>query len=138
MQYQTAEQAQQEIINEFNFFPDWLERYQYIIELGKKLPQFPLDKKIEKYKVQGCQSQVWLYKESDNGKLLFYATSDAVIVCGLLAIILRIYNNRTKEEILLTPPRFIRELGLDKHLSMNRTNGLYAVLKQIEDYAANE
>ena len=127
--------AQQDLIAEFALLPDWLERYQYIVELGRQLPKFPDKWRTDEHKVHGCQSQVWLHCDYIDDKLHFDVLSDAALVNGLLAILLTIYNDRTASEILTTPPDFITELGLDKHLSMNRSNGLYAMLKKIMFYA---
>jgi cysteine desulfuration protein SufE len=131
----SIQQVQQELVDEFQSLNDWTERYQYIIELGRALPAFPEEFRDEEHKVQGCQSQVWLVKNFEHGKIFLQATSDAAIVCGIIAILLRIYNGRTPQEILSTPPTFIQVLGLDKHLSINRSNGLYSILKQIQNYA---
>lgn len=128
-------EVQQELIEDFQFFDDWMDRYRYIIDLGKTLPAFPEDWMVDDYKVEGCQSQVWLKPELDDGRLKLHATSDAAIVSGLIAIILKVYSGRTPDEILETPPEFIKGIGLDEHLSPSRTNGLHSMLKTIFAHA---
>lgn len=125
----------QTLIQDFSLLENWEDRYQYIIELGKRLPPFPSEYQIETYRVAGCQSQVWIHPEEREGKLYFDATSDALIVKGLIALLKQVYSGRTREEILAISPDFIKELGLDKHLSQTRSNGLYHMLKTIFDYA---
>jgi len=132
----TAEAAQQAIAEEFAFFGDWTERYQYLIDLGRKLPAFPDALKTEEHRVQGCQSQVWLVAEGDAAQLRFRAVSDSAIVSGLIALLLRVYSARPAAEILATEPRFIESIGLAKHLSPTRSNGLAAMLAMIKRHAA--
>lgn len=127
--------VQKEIVEEFEFLPDWEERYGEIIRLGKKLPAYPEEFREEKYKVNGCQSQVWLHPEFKDGKVYFNADSDAMIVKGLIALLMRVYNERTPQEILDNPPDFLTEIGIDNHLSPTRKNGLGAMMKQIQMYA---
>ena len=131
-----AEQAQQDIIDEFAFFGDWTERYQYLIDLGKQLPPFPDDLKTEAYRVHGCQSMVWLVPEGDAARMQFRAASDSAIVSGLIALVLRVYSDRSAREIVETEPRFIDAIGLAKHLSPTRSNGLAAMLARLKAYAA--
>ncbi|AIF47493.1 SufE family protein [Dyella japonica] len=131
-----ADQAQQDIVDEFAFFGDWTERYQYLIDLGKQLPEFPEDLKIEDYRVHGCQSMVWLVPSGNADKLHFQATSDSAIVSGLIALVLRVYSDRSARDIIATEPRFIEAIGLAKHLSPTRSNGLAAMLAKIKAYAA--
>ena len=130
-----AELAQQELIEEFEMFDNWMDRYQYIIDMGKQLPDFPEERRTEEYKIQGCQSNVWMCHEQAGDKLVFKATSDAAIVSGLIAVLLRIYSERTAEEINQTEPHFLKDLGLDKHLSPTRSNGLHAMLERIYQVA---
>jgi len=125
-------EEQEELISEFAFFDDWMDRYQYLIDLGRKLPEFPDEFRRDEFKLKGCQSQVWLVGERHGDRLIFRAISDAAIVSGLIAVILRIYSNRTAEEILATEPDFIREIGLEEHLSPTRKNGLGAMLDKIK------
>jgi cysteine desulfuration protein SufE len=132
----SAEQAQQDIADEFAFFGDWTERYQYLIDLGKRLPPFPEEYKTEEYRVHGCQSMVWLVPSGDVSRMHFEATSDSAIVSGLIALVLRVYSDRSAEEIVATEPTFIQTIGLAKHLSPTRSNGLAAMLVKLKAYAA--
>lgn len=131
----TALDAQREIIDEFALFGDWTERYQYLIDLGRKLPPFPQEWMTEANKVHGCQSQVWMVVSGDAGKLDIRATSDSAIVSGLIALLLRVYSGRSARDILDTGPDFIDGLGLSKHLSPTRSNGLAAMLNTIKAHA---
>ncbi|HEU4662993.1 MAG TPA: SufE family protein [Dokdonella sp.] len=131
----SAEQAQAAIAEEFAFFGDWTERYQYLIDLGRKLPPFPDDLKRDEFKVSGCQSQVWLVPSGDARRLDFRAISDSSIVSGLIALLLRVYSGRPAAEILATEPRFIEAIGLARHLSPTRTNGLASMLAKIKQFA---
>jgi cysteine desulfuration protein SufE len=133
----SADAEQAAIAEEFSFFSDWTERYQYLIDLGRKLPPFPEELKTDSTKVQGCQSQVWLVAKGDRDRLEFHAISDSAIVSGLIALLLRLYSGRPAQEILDTEPRFIEAIGLAKHLSPTRSNGLAAMLKTIQGYARN-
>ena len=125
----------QEIVDEFSFFDDWMQRYEYIIELGKNLDGLPDHKKDEAHKVPGCQSQVWFYAMQSNGRIRFEADSDAMIVRGLIALLLRVYSDRTPDEIIGTPPEFFEVLELGSHLSGSRANGLHAMVTRIHAYA---
>lgn len=131
----TAAAAQAAIAEEFGFFGDWTERYQYLIDLGRKLPPYPDNAKSEAWKVSGCQSLVWLLPSREGDRLYFQAASDSAIVSGLIALLLRVYSGRTREEILATEPSFIDSIGLARHLSPTRSNGLSAMLGKIHDYA---
>lgn len=128
--------AQQELIDEFALFSDWSERYQHLIDLGRQLPPYPEARRDEAHRVQGCQSQVWLCAEGDAERLQFRAASDGAIVAGLLALLLRVYSDRSARTILATPPTFIEAIGLGSHLSMTRRNGLAAVLARIRAHAS--
>ncbi len=132
----SAQDAQTEIEEEFSFFDDWTERYQYLIDLGRKLPEFPAQLKTDEYKVHGCQSQVWLAANGDANRMEFRAISDSAIVSGLIALLLRVYSGRSAREILDTEPRFVEAIGLARHLSPTRNNGLAAMLAQIRKHAA--
>ena len=132
---ESAQDAQNAIVEEFSFFGDWTERYQYLIDLGRKLPPLPEEFKTEAHKVQGCQSQVWLVAGGDSEQLEFRAISDSAIVSGLIALLLRVYSGRSAREILETEPRFIEAIGLAKHLSPTRNNGLAAMFTRIQDEA---
>jgi len=131
-----VQSAQSELIEEFQFFDDWMDRYQYIIDLGRRLPEFPEAEKTEANKIRGCQSQVWFLAELNNDRLHFQAISDAAIVSGLIAVLLRIYSDRLPKDILDTPPDFVAALKLEQHLSPTRSNGLAAMLKAIQSFAA--
>ena len=132
----SAEEAQQAIAEEFAFFGDWTERYQYLIDIGKQLPPFREEWKSEDYRVIGCQSMVWLVPSGDATCMHFDALSDSAIVSGLLALVLRVYSDRPASEVLATEPEFINSIGLSKHLSPTRSNGLAATLEKLKGYAA--
>lgn len=123
------------IKNEFLSFRDWESRYKHLIDLGKKLPEMHEDFKVDANKIKGCQSQVWLMAELKDGSIFFSADSDASIVKGIVALLVFIYSDATPDEILLTKPTFLEEIGLREHLSMSRANGLTSMLKQISFYA---
>ncbi|WP_297917419.1 SufE family protein [Metallibacterium sp.] len=135
-QESTAAAAAQAIVEEFALFGDWSERYQYLIDLGKKLPDLPAELKTEEHRVQGCQSLVWMQGHGDATRLDFEAISDSAIVSGLIALLLRVYSGRCAREIMDTEPEFIRAIGLAKALSPTRANGLAAMLKKIRAQAA--
>ena len=128
--------AQQEIIEEFGLFDDWMDRYQYLIDLGRRLPEFPDALRTEENRIRGCQSQVWFVPEQRDGRLYFQAISDAAIVSGLIALLLRLYSGRYPQDILDTPPEFVEALELQSHLSPTRSNGLSSMLNAIRGFAA--
>jgi len=130
-----VEQAQQELVEEFQFFDNWMDRYQYIIDLGRRLPEFPESDRIEANKIKGCQSQVWFTARKSGDRLLFQAISDAAIVSGLIALLLRVYSNRKPQEIAGTAASFVEALQLEQHLSPTRSNGLSAMLQAIHGFA---
>ncbi len=129
------EQAQKELIADFELFEDWMDRYQYLIDLGRRLPDVPDEYKTDEFRIRGCQSQVWFVPEARDGRLYFEATSDAAIVSGLIALLLRLYNGRRPEDILRTPASFVAALDLDSHLSATRSNGLASMLQAIQRFA---
>ncbi|MDJ0656732.1 MAG: SufE family protein [Xanthomonadales bacterium] len=129
------DQLQDDIVDEFSFFDDWLDRYQYIIDLGRKLPEFPEHQKTEDNRLHGCQSQVWLLASGDAERLDFQAVSDSAIVCGLIALVMRVYSGHSAREILNLNPYFIEKIGLNSHLSPTRSNGLHAMLQALRGYA---
>ena len=131
----SASDAQGAIRDEFAFFSDWSERYQYLIDLGRKLPDFPDPWKTEEHRLHGCQSMVWIVASGDAERLDFQAISDSAIVSGLIYLALRVYSGRSAQEILATEPDYIGEIGLAKHLSPTRSNGLMALLGFIRDRA---
>lgn len=130
-----VEQAQSDLIEEFQFFDDWMDRYQYIIDLGRRLPEFPETEKTDANKIRGCQSQVWFLASMNDNRLHFQAISDAAIVSGLIAVLLRIYSDRKPQDILDTPADFVSALQLEQHLSPTRSNGLAAMLQAIRAHA---
>ncbi|WP_110665314.1 SufE family protein [Salinicola halophilus] len=127
----TIAETQAELVDEFSMFDNWMDRYQYIIDMGRQLPEYAEAERIPAFKIEGCQSNVWLRSEQEAERLRFRATSDAAIVCGLIAILLRVYDDRQASEILANEPEFLKELGLDQHLSPTRSNGLHAMLERI-------
>lgn len=127
--------AQQEIIEEFNLFDDWMDRYQYLIDLGRRLPEFPAELRTEENRIRGCQSQVWFVADKTDGRLNFRAISDAAIVSGLIALLLRVYSGRDPRDILDTPPDFVAALQLEEHLSPTRSTGLSSMLEAIRRFA---
>ena len=128
----TAAEAQATIADEFAFFGDWSERYQYLIDLGRKLPPLPDADKIEANRLLGCQSLVWIVASGDRNRLDFRAISDSTIVSGLIYLALRVYSGRSAEEIVATEPDYIARIGLAKHLSPTRSNGLASLLAFIQ------
>lgn len=131
----TPAEAQAAIADEFGFFGDWSERYQYLIDLGRRLPSFPEALKTEEHRLHGCQSMVWIVPSGDADRLDFLAVSDSAIVSGLIYLALRVYSGRSAREILDTAPDFVGAIGLAKHLSPTRSNGLSALLAFIRDAA---
>ena len=132
---ETIAEAQQSIVDNFEFLEDWNDRYKYLIELGRQLQPFPGAKKIEENRIHGCQSGVWLICDSIDGNLKFAATSDSAIVAGIIALLLQVYSGRRPQQILTTSPTFIDEIGLTQHLSPHRSNGLALMLKRIHAFA---
>lgn len=131
-----VEAAQRDVIEEFGLFENWMDRYQYLIDLGKRLPDFPEQDKTAQNKVSGCQSQVWFTAENRNGRMHYRAISDAAIVSGLIALLLRIYSDKPAEDIVSTPADFVEALQLQQHLSATRSNGLASMLTAIRTLAA--
>ena len=128
-------QTQQELIDEFAMFTDWQDRYEHLIELGKDLPLIAPEYKTDDNLVRGCQSRVWLNAEQKNDHVHFTADSDAMITKGIVALLVRVYNDRTPQEILGASTEFIDRIGLREHLSPNRANGLSAMIDQMKRYA---
>lgn len=125
------QQAQQQIISDFSLFDNWLDRYQYLIDLGKALPPMAEAEKTDDILLHGCQSRVWLIIEGNADELLIRANSDAAIVSGLIALLIRVYSGASARQIVATQPEFIEALGLQQHLSATRANGLHAMLQAI-------
>jgi cysteine desulfuration protein SufE len=128
-------ERENEIIEEFEIFSDWLEKYEYLIDLGKELSPIHPDYKLDEYKINGCQSQVWLHASKKDGKIYFEADSDAIITKGIIALLIRALDGLTPEEILHADLSFIEEIGLKEHLSPTRANGLVSMIKQMKLYA---
>ncbi len=128
-------QSQDEIIDSFSLFDEWLDRYQYLIDLGRKLPPLDDAEKTDDKLLAGCQSQVWLLLEGDAGQVTIRANSDAAIVSGLIALLIQVYSGCSAQQIVDTEPYFIEEIGLSSHLSPTRANGLHAMLGAIKGHA---
>lgn len=129
------QKIQDEIIDEFAMFDDWMQRYEYLIELGKSLPLIDPQYKDESHLIKGCQSKVWLHAQSENAKVHFTADSDAILTKGIIALLIRVFSDREPKEILEAETTFIDEIGLKEHLSPTRANGLVSMVKQIKMYA---
>lgn len=132
----TAAEAIAAIGDELAVFDDWMDRYQYIIEMGRKLPPFPQEWMEDRHRVPGCQSKVWMEAVLQDGRLWFAGASDAAIVSGLVALLLRVYSGRAPAEIVATDPVFLKEFGLLEALSTNRGNGIAAMARKLRDVAA--
>ena len=128
-------EIQEEIVEEFSMFDDWMERYEYIIELGKNLPLIKEEFKTENNLIKGCQSKVWLQGEKKDDKIVFTADSDAILTKGIIAILIRVFSNQSAKDILDADMSFIDEIGLKEHLSPTRANGLVSMIKNIKMYA---
>ncbi|RMA65832.1 SufE family protein [Ulvibacter antarcticus] len=131
----TISQIQEELIDEFSMFDDWMQRYEYMIDLGKSLPIIDENLKTEGRLIKGCQSKVWLNAELKDDKIVFTADSDAIITKGIIAILIRTFSNQKPEDILNANTKFIDEIGLKEHLSPTRANGLVSMIKQLKLYA---
>ncbi|GIJ97449.1 Fe-S metabolism protein SufE [Capnocytophaga stomatis] len=131
----SIQQIQNEIVEEFSFFDDWMQRYEYLIELGKSLPLIDDKYKTDDYTIKGCQSKVWLFAELQQGKVVYTADSDAIITKGIVALLVRVFSNQTPEEIVKADTAFIDQIGLKEHLSPTRANGLVSMIEQMKRYA---
>ena len=131
----TINEVQDELVEDFAFYSDWMEKYEYIIQLGKELPLIEEQYKQEQYIIKGCQSKVWLYPELKDGKLYFSADSDAIITKGLVSLMVKVLSGHSPKEILETDLYFIDQIGLKDHLSPTRANGLLSMVKQMKLYA---
>ena len=131
----TIKEIQEEIIDEFSMFDDWMERYEYIIDLGKSLPIIDAQYKLDENLINGCQSKVWLYSELENDTIKYTADSDAILTKGIVALLLRVYSGQKPADILTAETNFIDQIGLKEHLSPTRENGLVSMVKQIKMYA---
>ena len=132
---ETIAEAQESIVESFQFLDDWSERYQYLIELGRQLPPLPETAQVEGNRIHGCQSGVWLVCDYRNGRLEFAATSDPAIVAGIIALFLQVYSGRQPQQVLATTPTLVDEIGLSTHLSPHRANGLALMLERIRAFA---
>jgi cysteine desulfuration protein SufE len=131
----TIKEIQNEIIDEFSMFDDWMQRYEYIIELGKSLPLIKEEYKTDENLIKGCQSKVWLQGEQKDDKIVFTADSDAILTKGIIAILIRAFSNQKASDIINADTEFIDEIGLKEHLSATRANGLVSMIKNIKMYA---
>jgi len=131
----TLNEKQKEIIEEIQMFDDWMDKYNYLIELSKDLPEMPPEQKTEDNLIEGCQSKVWLHAEMDNGTLKFSADSDAIITKGIIALLIEVLSGRTPKEIKDADLHFIDQIGLKENLSPTRSNGLVAMINKIKAYA---
>ncbi|MET6989622.1 SufE family protein [Sediminicola arcticus] len=128
-------EIQDEIVDEFSMFEDWMQRYEYMIELGKSLPMIEGQYKTDDNIIKGCQSKVWVHAELQEDKLVFTADSDAIITKGIIAILIRVFSNQKPMDIMGADTKFIDEIGLKEHLSPTRANGLVSMIKQLKMYA---
>jgi cysteine desulfuration protein SufE len=131
----TIAEKQKEIVDEFSFFEDWMQKYDYLIELGKELPIIDEQYKTDDHIIKGCQSRVWLNAELKDGKVLYSADSDAIITKGIISLLIRAYSDESPEAIVEADTAFIDEIGLKEHLSPTRANGLLSMIKQMKFYA---
>jgi cysteine desulfuration protein SufE len=133
--HKTIEEIEQEIIEEFSLFDNWDDKYEYIIDLGKKLPLLDEQHKKDENKVRGCQSTVWLAADYKDGRIYYKADSDAMIVKGLISMLIRVLSGQTADDIVNAKLDFIKEIGMMSHLAQTRSNGLLAMVKQMKNYA---
>ncbi len=131
----SIKEIQVEIVDEFSMFEDWMQRYEYMIELGKSLPMIEEQYKTDDNIIKGCQSKVWVHAELQDDKLVFTADSDAIITKGIIAILIRVFSNQKPKDIMDADTQFIDEIGLKEHLSPTRANGLVSMIKQLKMYA---
>ena len=132
----SIQEVQEEIVNDFSAFEEWMDKYEYIIELGKSLPIIDSSEKIDSNLIKGCQSRVWVHTSFEDGKLFFTADSDAIITKGIISLLIKVYNGRTPSEILSSDLSFIDRIGLKENLTPTRTNGLLSMIAQIRTEAS--
>ena len=132
---ESIQEKQNQIIDEFNFFQDWSEKYQYLIDLGKSLPDFDQNNRIDSNLINGCQSKVWLNSSFNDNIVIFEADSDAIISKGIISLLIRVFSGQNPKDILEANIDFIEKIGLNSHLSQTRANGLLSMIKQIKIYA---
>ncbi|MCH1444074.1 MAG: SufE family protein [Flavobacteriaceae bacterium] len=135
MSVESIQEKQNQIIDEFNFFQDWSEKYQYLIDLGKSLPDFDQNNRIDSNLINGCQSKVWLNSSFNDNIVIFEADSDAIISKGIISLLIRVFSGHNPKDILEADIDFIEKIGLNSHLSQTRANGLLSMIKQIKIYA---
>ena len=133
--HKTIQEIENEIVEEYSLFDSWDDKYEYVIDLGKKLPVLEDSRKLDENKVRGCQSTVWLVADYADGKVHFKADSDAIIVKGLISMLIRVLTNHTPDEIINANLEFIQKIGMTTHLAQTRANGLLAMVKQMKNYA---
>ncbi len=131
----TINEIQEEIIEEFSVFDDWMDKYSYLIEIGNDLEDFEEENRLENNLIEGCQSKVWLHAEMKDGQIFYTADGDAIIVKGIVALLVKVLSGRTPDEILNNELTFVEKIGLKEHLSPTRSNGLVAMIKQMRLYA---
>lgn len=131
----TISEIQEEVVDEFSMFDDWMQKYEYIIEMGKSLPLINANYKTDDNIIKGCQSKVWVHAELDKDRLVFTADSDAIITKGIIAVLIRVFSNQKPQDIIDANTDFIDEIGLKEHLSPTRANGLVSMIKQLKLYA---
>ena len=131
----SIDEIQDELIEEFSLFDDWADKYEYLIDLGKKLPLLSEEFKTEENVIKGCQSRVWLHAEKKEGELIFEADSEAVIVKGLISMLIRVLSHQSADNILKADLYFIDKIGMSQHLAQTRSNGLLSMVKQMKNYA---
>lgn len=129
------QEVEQELISEFEMFDDWMDKYNYIIELGKELPMIDEQYKTSQFLIEGCQSQVWLHADKQDGKVIFTADSNAIITKGIVNLLIRVLSGRTPQEIIDNDLSYLDAIGLKEHLSPTRSNGLASMIKQVKLYA---
>jgi cysteine desulfuration protein SufE len=135
---ETIQETQQEIIDDFSVFDDWMDRYRFLIDLGRALPPYPEDLKTDEWRVKGCINRAWLHGEARDGRVYYQACSESEIVAGLIALLLKVYSGRTAQEIVDTPPDFLQKIGVWENITSNRINGLNGMIALIRNVAQAE
>ena len=130
--------AQEEIVEDFSVFDDWMDRYRFLIDLGRSMPPYPEDLKTDEWRVKGCINRAWLHGEARNGKVYYQASSESEIVAGLIALLLKVYSGRTPREIVDNPPDFLQRIGVWENITSNRINGLNGMIALIQNVAKSE
>jgi cysteine desulfuration protein SufE len=130
--------VQEEIVEDFSVFDDWMDRYKFLIDIGRSMPPYPEDLKIDEWRVKGCINRAWLHGEARNGKVYYQASSESEIVAGLIALLLKVYSGRTPREIVDNPPDFLQRIGVWENITSNRINGLNGMIALIQNVAKSE